>query len=335
MQQQAAGGRNRAGILSPALAACRLSVSRRIFAMLLGGLFVLGGCIQPPTRNQPEDQRMGESTDLLQPKPRGPVDPAQSTPEDPKAPPLEHDVKLLSSDLPLQRVQADNRLRSAGSAGVLAAARFLAEAEAEPAATVEALRFLEDVDIQGLDVPTREEVRRLIAGALRHQNALVRSHAARSLQVHGPGSQRTSFLEAIGDPERRVRWAVVRRFGDNPAEMDATQREVLISFLQVRKRDRFDEADVNKDLQVTRGEFSGSDEQFQKLDSDGDGRVSLEEWTAPAPAAVRADVCELLMRLHAKLTPGLEPIGYNPYAPAADQQGAVDRWSEWSNALPK
>ncbi|MCC7510679.1 MAG: EF-hand domain-containing protein [Planctomycetes bacterium] len=303
--------------------------------MMLTGLIVLGGCIQPPTRNQPEDQRIGQSTEQLQPAPRGPVDPAQSGPEDPKAPPLEHDVKMLSSDLPLQRVQADNRLRAAGAAGVLAAARFLADAGAAPGAMIEALRFLEDVDIQGLDVATREEVRRLLAGALGHKEGRVRSHAARSLQVHGPGSQRTAFLQAIGDAERRVRWAVVRRFGDNPAELDATQREVLISFLQVRTRDRFDQADVNKDLQVTRGEFIGSDEQFQKLDSDGDGRISLEEWTAPAPAPVRADVCELLMRLHAKLTPGLEPIGYNPYAPAADQQGAVDRWSDWSKALPK
>ncbi len=302
---------------------------------MLAAVLMLGGCIQPPTRNQPEDQRMGESTEQLQPKPRGPVDPAQSGPKDPKSPPLEQDVKLLSSDLPLQRVQADNRLRSAGSAGVLAAARFLEQATVAPGATIEALRFLEDADIQGLDVPAREEVLRLLAGVLRHKDGQVRSHAARSLQVHGPGSQRTAFLQAIGDPERRVRWAVVRRFGDNPAEMDATQREVLISYLQVRTRARFDEADVNKDLQVTRGEFSGSDEQFAKLDSDADGRISLEEWTAPAPTAVRADVCELLMRLHAKLTPGLEPIGYNPYAPAADQQGAVDRWSDWSNALPK
>lgn len=277
---------------------------------------------------------MATSTAELTPPPRGTIDAAKAAPGDPSPPGLETDVLRLSSDKPLERVQAENRLRAAGAAGALAAARFLASG-AQPRSLVEALVFLEDINLEDMELEQREDVRQRLAGALAHETPDVRAHAARALQIQGPGAQRTAFLQAIGDPERRVRWAVVRRFGDAPDELDAIQRQILINHLQVRRRSAFDSQDVDRDGNLTRAEFTGSDALWRIIDANGDDTISAEEWTAPAPTGVRADVIELLLRMHAKLTPALEPIGYNPYAPAEDQLAAAQRWKDWSDNLPK
>lgn len=295
---------------------------------------LFAGCFSPPTRDQKEDERMAASTAELSPQPRGSIDAAKAAPGDPPAPGLDEDVRRLSAERPLERMQAENRLRAAGPAGALAAARFLS-ADAAPSALVEAVVFLEDVDLTPMEHDQREDVRALLANALSHESALVRAHAARALQIQGPGAQRTAFLQAIADPERRVRWAVVRRFGDAPEELDAIQRQILISHLQVRPRASFDAQDVNRDGSLSRAEFTGTDALWRIINTDGDDAISLEEWSAPAPSGVRADVIELLLRMHAKLTPGLEPAGYNPYAPANEQLNAAERWRTWSENLPK
>jgi hypothetical protein len=69
------------------------------------------------------------------------------------------------------------------------------------------------------------------------------------------------------------------------------------------------------------------------MDQDADGRISLPEWIRPVPDEVRADVLALLHRMHAKLSPELEPPGYNPYAPAADQLDSWRQWTAWVEGL--
>jgi hypothetical protein len=293
-----------------------------------------GACIAPPNRPPKEDQIAEKSTVQLQPKPRPSADSTRPG-GDAKSPSLEDHVSLLSSELPLERMQAQTRLRAAGQPGILATARFVAKPDGAPVALVEALRFIEDADLSQLDAESLELVRAALADRLKHEHAGVRIRAARALQVHGAGSQRTAFLQAIADPERRVRWAVVRRFGDQPEELKQAQRDVLLSLLRVRAADGFQTADIDQDGKLARAEFTGSDDEFRSLDHDGDGVISQQDWLAGRPSAVRADVIELLLRLHSKHTPADKPPGYNPYAPAAAQQAAVQQWTEWSSALPE
>lgn len=46
---------------------------------------------------------------------------------------------------------------------------------------------------------------------------------------------------------------------------------------QVAGPEWFTEMDKNKDYDLTRQEFPGTDEQFKQIDSDGDGLISAEE----------------------------------------------------------
>jgi hypothetical protein len=161
----------------------------------------------------------------------------------------------------------------------------------------------------------------------------VRIPAARALRVHGPGAQRTAFLTAIIDPERRVRWEIVQRFSDNPSELDRAQREILISYLDAATRQAFSSADRDSDGKLARGEFSGTDGEFTSMDQDADGAVSIEEWASPVPGLVRADVECLLRALHGKLTPKENLPRYNPWLPSSDQRDIVQSWRDWSEKL--
>jgi hypothetical protein len=276
---------------------------------------------------------MDESGVRLAPTPRGPVNAQRKTPDDPPDPRLKEDVLQLSSEIPLERIQADNRLKQAGADGILAVAAFLNDPAAEPLKLIEALRFIASADFNELDSAQASTAREAMALCLLHQDATVRVQAARALQVHGPGAQRTVFLTAIGDPERRVRWAVVRRYSDHPAELDEVQRSILLAYLDAGTRTEFSLADLDGDERLSPREFKGTAEAFARLDRDGDGAVSLEEWTSPVPAEVRADVVALLLRIHAKLTPGLKPDGYNPWLPSSDQLDIVSRWKAWNERV--
>lgn len=279
---------------------------------------------------------MRSTGELLQPPKRGPVDATKATPEDPPPPSLRNDVIALSDATPLNRVQAQNRLRQAGVRGTLAVADFIAKDRGDPVRRREAAQFLCDISVQEFSELSQvqgEEVRAAVALGLDDPDVELRALCARVLQVHGPGSQRTRMLAAIADPERKVRWAVVRRFGQNPAELDSTQRRYLITFLEADSREEFASLDSDSDGQLTPNEFKEGPGAFQALDQDGDGSISLSEWVSPVPDSIRADVMALLQQLHAKLTPELEPPGYNPYAPAADQLDAKRQWSEWVDRL--
>lgn len=277
---------------------------------------------------------MSRSSVLLQPEVRGPVDAGRAQPGDPKPPALEQDVVRLASDSMLDRIQADNRLRQAGPEGILAVAHYLANKDAKPSAMIEAMKFLMEAEIEPLEAPARADVRAMLAQTLSHKDGKVRAAAARALQVHGPGSQRAAFLRAIGDSETRVRWAVVRRFGDFPQEVQKAQVLILLGYLTAGTAEDFTRQDTNKDGFLSSTEFMSSADEFTRLDADHDGRVSAREWSSPFDSAVREDVYVLLLRMHEKLTPNLRPIVYNPYAPAAEQLDAVAAWQAWMEALP-
>lgn len=242
-------------------------------------------------------------------------------------------MQQLASDIPLERVQANNRIKQAGVEGLLAAADFLDDEDATPEQLVEAIRLLASADLNEFETTQVNHVRDQLAHALGHGDARVRIEAARALQVHGPGVHRTLFLTAIGDSERRVRWAVVRRFNDNPSELTKEQRGILLNYFEAGTREEFGNADTDGSNSLSRREFKGTSDEFQRLDDDGDGEISLEEWTSPYPSEIRADVNALLLRLHAKLTPNLRPESYNPWLPASDQLNVLTAWRQWNTQV--
>ncbi|MCA8913062.1 MAG: hypothetical protein KDB82_15280 [Planctomycetes bacterium] len=284
-------------------------------------------------RGNERDEDMAQSQELLAPEVRGPVEAQRKTPEDPPNPPLKDDVPQLSSPVPLERIQADNRLKQAGAKGLLAVADYLLDPRAKPAQLIEAVRFVASADFANLDTDQTATVREALAHCLSHEDGKVRLQAARALQVHGPGAQRTVFLTGIGDSERRVRWAVVRRFSDHPDELDKAQRLILLSYLESDSRADFTAADTDHDGKLTKREFKGTEDRFDRLDTDHDGAVSAEEWASPFPSEIRADVFALLLRMHSKLTPNEKPEGYNPWLPSADQLDIVTDWKQWNDRV--
>ncbi len=301
-------------------------------ALVLWAL-MLSGCFQPSARDQQRDEAAKEGTVLLQPPARRPVDARQAAEDDPAPPQLSEDVRRLSSEDPLEPIQANNRLRAAGERGVLAVAEFIRNAEEQELALAEAVRFLEDIELKDFAPEANETVRASLADLLKHPSPAVRERAARALQIHGPGTRRTEFVQAIADAHREVRWAVVRRYKDHPQELQRAQREILIGLLSVRPVQEFVGYDVNADKVLSRAEYPGSDAAFAGMDADGDGSITEQEWSAGSPSFVRADVCALLSWLHSKRSPTETPIRYNPYAPALEQQDAVTKWNEWSGRL--
>ena len=271
--------------------------------------------------------------ELLSPPPRGPVNDEKRTPDDPDTLPLPEYVRRLSSDIPLERIQADNRLKQAGTKGLLAVAVFVGGSDADPKQLAEAVRFIASADFAGLEADQATTMREALARALAHTDSTVRIPAALALRVHGPGAQRTVFLTAITDPVRRVRWEVVQRFSDNPTELDKAQRSILFGYLEAGKRADFTSADQDGDGSLTRREFSGTDAEFAKLDADANAAISSDEWASPIASEIRADIMALLFRLHTKLTPDEKPPGYNPWLPSSDQLDIVQLWRNWSDKL--
>jgi hypothetical protein len=289
--------------------------------------------VAPPNRDLDRDKAMQRNEELLQPPVRGPVNDERRTPGDPANPPLSENVRQLSSDIPLERIQADNRLKQAGAKGLLAVAAFVKDNDAKPHQLSEAVRFLSTADFSALETEQAAALREALATALGSKDSSVRIPAARALRVHGPGAQRTVFLTAISDTERRVRWEVVQRFSDNPTELDKAQRSILIGYLDAGTREDFTSADQDQDGSLSRREFTGEDAEFARMDQDKNGGLSAEEWASPYPSLVRSDVTALLNRLNTKLTPDEKPPGYNPWLPSSDQLDIVGLWRQWSEQL--
>lgn len=302
---------------------------------------MLGGCVGPPVRDLDRQEIMRKSNTELQPQSRDILDSDDdekvATVADPPKADLEREVERLASALPLERLQAENRLRAAGDEGMLTAARFLDREGAQPHALIEALHFLEDIDLAAMGTEQAEEVRGILSRLLRHSDAGVRAEAARALQIQGPGLHARVFLDAIADLDRRVRWPVVRYYGDNPRELSREHRTRLARMLAARSDSAFERADMSGNTLVSRDEFVALDDstqlEFEILDTDNSGDLTQAEWTAGWPSHVRADAIQLLQRLHRKLTPDEPPIGYNPYGPPAEQQADVDAWLAWNAAL--
>jgi hypothetical protein len=295
--------------------------------------FALAGCIAPPNRDLNRDKDMERNKEMLEPEVRAPIDAKNASPGDPAPPPLEESVRRLASPIQLERMQADNRLKQAGMQGLLAVAEFL-HTQATAEQLTEAVRFLVSAELSELEAEQAATLREAIAVTLGNADSRVRIPSARALKIHGPGAQRTVFLTAIADAERRVRWEVVQRFSENPTELNKTQRSILLGYLEADTREAFAAADADKDGQLSRGEYSGTQDEFARLDRDRDGAISAEEWASPVPSEIRADVTALLFRLHSKLTPKEKPPEYNPWLPSSDQLDNVRRWRQWSEQLP-
>jgi hypothetical protein len=300
-----------------------------LFALAL----LFAGCVAPPNRDLQRDEAMQRNQELLQPPVRGPVNDERRAPGDPANPTLSENVRQLSSDIPLERIQADNRLKQAGGKGLLAVAEFVRGNDAAPAQLSEAVRFLSTADFSGIEADQAAIMREALAMALSNADSSVRIPAAMALRVHGPGAQRTVFLTAITDSERRVRWEVVQRFSDNPTELDKAQRSILIDYLDAGARQAFAAADQDQDGSLSRREFTGDEVEFARMDRDRNESISGEEWASPYPEVVRSDVIALLFRLHSKLTPEEKPPGYNPWLPSSDQLDIVTLWRQWSEQL--
>lgn len=206
--------------------------------------------------------------------------PAQSPA--PAAAVLEQYAIDLASSTPLVRMQAANRLRQAQADGVRACLRVLESAK--PAIAEPVLRFLSSLDLEDIGADHQAAVRTVAARNLKSPDAPLRVAAAQLLGATGPGTTRTEFLAAIVDPERKVRWAVVRRFSEFAHELESAQLMVLVSFL----------ADA-------------------RLDS-----------------ATRADVYTLLLAVFEKVSRGLPPEGYDPYADPKSQRASIAAWEAWA-----
>lgn len=273
---------------------------------------------------------MKERNEAMRPEVRGPIDNSRRTDTDPEPPALDHDVMLLASPNALERIQADNRLRARGVEGIMTVARFLPRTGTTPEQIVEAVEFLTGASLAELDAAQNADVRAILAALLAADRPTpVRKAAAWALRAHGPGAQRTAFLRAIEDKERTVRWAVVERFGENPAEVEDTQRLLLVKLLQAGTAEEFAKHDEDKDGFLSSIEYT-AEEEFKRLDADKDGRVSEHEWLFPVDSATRTDVIDLLRRLHARLTPLEAQINYNPDLPGGQQREAYGQWKAWA-----
>jgi hypothetical protein len=293
-------------------------------------LALLPACVAPPARDTTIDDAMKQRNERLRPEVRGPIDNTRRVEADPPPPAMDHDVMLLASPNALDRIQADNRLRARGVEGILVVARFLPRTGTTTEQLVEAVEFLTGADLKDLDAAQGADVRALLAVLLAPERpAAVRKAAAWALRAHGPGAQRTVFLRAIEDKERAVRWAVVERFGENPQEVEDTQRLLLVKLLQAGTADEFAKHDENKDGFLAPIEFT-TEEEFKRMDVDNDRRISEQEWLFPVDSAIRTDVVDLLRRLHARLTPLDAQINYNPDLPGGQQREAYGLWKAWA-----
>lgn len=261
------------------------------------------------------------------------MDAQRNAPDDPPDPVLRDDVLQLASETPLERVQANNRIKQAGAEGLVAVADFLDDTDATPVQLVEAIRLLASADLAVLDNEQVNLIRDSLAVVLQHTDGRVRVEAARALRIHGPGVHRTLFLTAIADSESRVRWAVVRRFQENPSELDGQQRGILLNYLDARTREEFTSADTDNNGAVSRREFRGTAEAFNRLDRDGNGEISESEWNSPYLSEVRADVVALILGLHSKLTPNERPPSYNPWLASSDQLAELSAWRQWNERV--
>ncbi|KAA0213675.1 hypothetical protein EDM80_07835 [bacterium] len=190
--------------------------------------FAAAGCTGPTPRAFQDDQAKATTRQDLEPPARPKLereaqDPPRSTAS------LADDARHLASDEPLERLQSAQRLRQAGADGAAASLKAVAMEHGKVAAAN--LEFLAALDFEGLPREMLEAARQAAAAGLRREQAEIRLAAAKLLHRQGPGDRRTEFISAICDEQRKVRWQVVRRYSDNPGELESAQLLLLVSFL--------------------------------------------------------------------------------------------------------
>jgi hypothetical protein len=186
------------------------------------------GCTGPTPRELEKDAAMENRAKELEAPTRPRLDPGPNTPP-PAADALDQCAGKLASDSALERMQAANTLRRAQLEGVRACLRVLAQPDAAAAARI--LDFLAALNMDDLDADVQASVRVAAAARLKSQDVRQRVAAADALAAIGANGVRTEFLSAITDGERKVRWAVVRRFSDHPEELENAQLMLLAGFL--------------------------------------------------------------------------------------------------------
>ncbi|MCC6150571.1 MAG: hypothetical protein IT461_10000 [Planctomycetes bacterium] len=210
---------------------------------------------------------------------RPPLEPAPQS-QAPSAPVLEQYAKDLASSTPLVRMQAANRLRQAQVAGVQACLRVLDSAESAVAGAI--LRFLATLNLEDIGAEPQGAVRLAAARHLKSPDVSLRVAAAQLLCATGPGPTRTEFLAAIVDPERKVRWAVVRRFAEFAHELENAQLMVLVSFLADAKLGSATRNDVHTLLLAVFEKFSRGlrPEGYDPYAEPKDQRAAIAAWEA-------------------------------------------------------
>lgn len=203
----------------------RSCVPSRLFgpALLIGVL--AAACAGPTLRDTNIDNRANARANVLAPEVRPPIQAVQA--EEPSAAKIDELVRLLSSRQPLARLRADAQLRATGAKGVLAASALAPD----KLYGERALRFVSAADVASLSPEGQAQVRRQVLAGLKSEAPAIRAAAADVFQRHGPGEQQEEFLRAILDDERAVRWAVVRRYSEEPMELAPAQVQWLASQL--------------------------------------------------------------------------------------------------------
>lgn len=150
----------------------------------------------------------------------------------------------------------------------------------QPAAAAKILEFLATTDLDAFSAEVRASMCTSAARQLKSPNAEVRVAAAQLLAVAGVPGVRTEFVQAITDSERKVRWAVVRRFSEHPQDLENAQLMVLVSFIADSKRDSAVRSDVHALLLAVFATYSRGQkpEGYDPWADPAGQRESLDAW---------------------------------------------------------
>ncbi|CAG0934430.1 hypothetical protein PLCT1_02725 [Planctomycetaceae bacterium] len=202
--------------------------------MLLSFILGVSACSSPTPRDLDKDELVKDRAQNLEAPERPKLNPPPNAPATGPLT-LEMCAQDLAAQAPLARLQAANQLKRAGAEGIAACLKVLGAGRAAVVARI--FDFFASQDIDSLPAEAQADMRASAAKHLKSTEAPVRIAAAQMLASLGAGGVRTEFLSAITDTERKVRWAVVRRFSEYPDELQNAQLMLLVSFIADAKLD--------------------------------------------------------------------------------------------------